>query len=121
MKCYYHSDSDAVAICKNCSRGLCRECAADVGNGIACKGKCEGEVKAIVEIIEKNKTVYQKTSAAYSMNAIVYALMSAPMFVFGFVIMRRFSALGYFLLMFGGICLLGAGLTYFAGRKFVKK
>ena len=121
MKCYYHFDSDAVAICKNCSRGLCQECAADVGNGIACKGRCEAEVRAIVEIIEKNKSVYQKTSSAYSINALVYALLSVPVLFFGFVIVRRSPALGYFLLMFGGVCLLGAGLTYSAGRKFVKK
>lgn len=27
MKCYYHEDRDAVAMCSQCGRGLCKECA----------------------------------------------------------------------------------------------
>lgn len=34
MKCFYHSQADARGICKNCSKGLCEECAVDVGNAL---------------------------------------------------------------------------------------
>jgi hypothetical protein len=53
MKCFYHPQIDAVAICKNCSKGICFECAVDVGNGVACKGKCEAEVQAVNQMIQR--------------------------------------------------------------------
>ena len=52
MKCFYHPEADAVAICKNCSRGLCRECVVDVKNGIACKDRCEEDVNALVKLVD---------------------------------------------------------------------
>ena len=53
MKCFYHPQTDAVAICKNCSKGLCTECVSDVGHGSACKGKCESEVQGYDEMIQR--------------------------------------------------------------------
>ena len=44
MKCFYHHEQDTVAVCKSCQRGLCPDCAADVGNGVACRGRCVGSV-----------------------------------------------------------------------------
>lgn len=75
MKCYNHPESDAVAICKNCQRALCMNCAVDVINGMACKDKCESEVKAINELFIRGKTAYQKTSSAYMSGAIIYGLL----------------------------------------------
>ncbi|MCW2956614.1 MAG: hypothetical protein JWO69_1483 [Thermoleophilia bacterium] len=47
MQCYYHSESSAVGVCKNCQRGVCRGCAAEVPNGIACGGRCEQQATSI--------------------------------------------------------------------------
>ncbi|MGA2248287.1 MAG: B-box zinc finger protein [Verrucomicrobiota bacterium] len=30
MKCFNHPSVDAVALCKSCSRALCRECVGEV-------------------------------------------------------------------------------------------
>ena len=49
MKCFNHEGVDAVAICKNCNKALCHACASDVGNGVACTGACEDEVRALNE------------------------------------------------------------------------
>ncbi len=62
MKCFYHNSIDAVGICKNCNRGVCSECAADLKNGIACKNRCESEVQAVNELINRNKNSHQKAS-----------------------------------------------------------
>ena len=121
MKCFYHPETDAVAICKNCSKGLCRECAVDVGNGIACKEKCEAEVKAIVELIERNKTVLQKTSGAYSRSAIVFALMGLLLLGTGSFVIIRGGDGGYFLLIMGLIMILGAILAHTSGKKLLQK
>lgn len=76
MKCFNHDGADAVAICKNCNKALCHTCAVDVGNGVACTGDCEGEVRALNELIRRNRTAAQKTGYAYNRNAIVYALIA---------------------------------------------
>lgn len=83
MNCFYHHDASSVAICKNCQRGLCPACAADVVNGTACRDRCEAQVWAINEVIERNKTGYQKASAAYARNAILYALLGGAMVLIG--------------------------------------
>jgi len=41
MQCFYHTDRSAVGACRACSRGVCRECAAEVGIVIACKNRHE--------------------------------------------------------------------------------
>lgn len=37
MKCYYHRDIDAVAVCTGCGKGLCQRCAVDVGGIVHCR------------------------------------------------------------------------------------
>jgi hypothetical protein len=76
MKCFNHDSSDAVAICKSCNKALCHACASDVGNGVACLGDCEHEVRALNELIRRNRTAAQKTGYAYNRNAIVCALIA---------------------------------------------
>ena len=40
MRCFTHKDKEAVGTCKACSKGICWECAADLGHSIACKSSC---------------------------------------------------------------------------------
>ena len=118
MKCYYHTSVDAVAICKNCSRGVCQECAAEVGNGIACKSRCETEVEAINRMISRNKTAYQRTRAAYSRNAVIYLMLAAIFIALGGTEFRAGLFFGWFWLLTGAIFLIAAVLNYSTGRKF---
>jgi hypothetical protein len=41
MNCFNHPGVPAVGICKACQKGLCKECALDLGHGIACKNHRE--------------------------------------------------------------------------------
>ena len=45
MNCFEHDKTEAVGVCKICKKGICRDCAADSGIGIACKGKCTDKLK----------------------------------------------------------------------------
>jgi hypothetical protein len=45
MKCYTHSEVDAVGFCRVCGRALCRDCVAEVSGICCCKGRCEASVK----------------------------------------------------------------------------
>jgi len=54
MKCFVHSDRDAVATCNSCGRGLCHECAVEVSSGLACRNRCEDRVRRLKSLIERN-------------------------------------------------------------------
>jgi hypothetical protein len=49
MKCYYHPEKDAVAICKECGKPLCEECAHEFNGKIY----CEEDLKKIQESSKK--------------------------------------------------------------------
>jgi hypothetical protein len=44
MNYYEHNDRPAVGLCGRCLRGLCKDCAAQVGTLLACRGRCEDDV-----------------------------------------------------------------------------
>ncbi|SRR5258708_4708200 len=75
MKCFYHPDRDAVAICKNCNRGLCQEDAVVVGDGIACKDKCEDKVRQLNALLDRNIATVQRAGTTYSLNSLLYVIM----------------------------------------------
>src|SRR5262249_52940930 len=54
MHCFYHQDKYAVGVCKSCGKGVCIECAVDLGKGLACRGRCEESVRAITQLIDRN-------------------------------------------------------------------
>lgn len=117
MRCYYHPEQEAVGICKSCNKGICRECAIDIGNGIACKDTCEDEVKAINEITALSKKAFQKTGTAYSRGALVFLFLGISFVAFGIIEPQ----LRLFMIIVGAIMLLGAALYYLSGRSLANK
>lgn len=115
MKCFYHPEADAVAICKNCNRGLCPGCAADLDNGLACRGRCEAEVQSLLEVQRRSKTGYQKAAGAASRTALWMALMGM-MFLAGGLL--TFKSGGPPMLIFGAFFLLGAVFQFISARRF---
>ena len=51
MKCFYHPDREAVAVCSRCGKPLCKECAKEYKGKIYCKD-CLEEIKK-EEALEK--------------------------------------------------------------------
>jgi hypothetical protein len=49
VNCFNHPDVPAIGFCKYCQKGLCKECAVDLGHGIACSNH-RLEVTALKEI-----------------------------------------------------------------------
>jgi len=78
LKCFYNPTRDAVGVCKNCGKGLCADCAVDVGNGIACKGNCEIRVKGINSAVMVNVRT-QKTITIF------YGTMGLVLIMFGLI------------------------------------
>jgi len=117
MKCYYHPEQEAVGICKSCNKGICRECATDVTNGLACKGICEDEVKALNEITALSKKAFQKTGTAYSRGALIFLFLGVFLATFGIIEPR----LRVFMISIGAIMILGAVLYYLSGKSISNK
>jgi len=57
MRCFNHRDREAVGTCKACSKGLCAECAVDLGHGLSCRGPHEATVESYRVMLERNNRV----------------------------------------------------------------
>jgi len=115
MNCFYHPQVVAIAICKNCNKGLCGDCASDVGNGMACKNKCESEVRAINELVNRGKTAYQKTgnfAAAIGAFFIICGLLAL-----GAMFSTRESAL----IIPSSFLLIAGAIMFLFGRKYKRR
>lgn len=121
MRCFNHDAADAVAICKNCGKALCRACAVDVGNGIACPDGCEQEVRSLNELLQRNKTSSQKTGYAYQRNAVVLLLIALGFVYLAFDAFRD-NRQPIFVMTTGSaiIFFLAAFFNYSTSRKFLK-
>lgn len=53
MKCFHHREADAVGLCKACNKGICGECAAEVGMGLACRDTCVEQVRLVNELVAR--------------------------------------------------------------------
>jgi hypothetical protein len=62
MKCFYDLSKDAVGTCKSCGRGISFDHLTDMGKGLACKGRCEDDVKALISLIDRNIASSSATS-----------------------------------------------------------
>ena len=110
MKCFYHAQADAVGTCKNCYKGVCRECAADLGDGLACKGRCEPAVEACNTMIRRNVRSSERSWIAF-------ALLGLLIIAYGLAEVQRGSAIGVGSLVFGGIFVVLSAMNVLAGRK----
>ncbi len=118
MKCYYHHEADAVAICKSCGRALCPGCAADVGPGTACKQRCEENVAALNVIVERSKSAYAKAGRVHKRHAIWLLILGLVFIGFGglpILLSRNYGA--SFMVVFGIVFLLGALFSFTSGRQ----
>ena len=122
MNCYYHYDHPAVGICKSCNKGLCYECAVDIGNGLACKNSCEAEVKALNDVLERSKTAYKKTGKVYKRNAVISALIGCFFLLWGIlqVALSDEAGLAVLFIPFGVIFLIASFLSIRSGKQIAR-
>jgi hypothetical protein len=62
MKCFY-SGTEAVGICKFCGRGLALASATEFPQGLACRNRCEAEVKSGVALAEVDRKLTALSAA----------------------------------------------------------
>jgi hypothetical protein len=108
----------AIGLCKNCHKGLCEECAVDVGNGLACKHQCERQVRSINERFNHNQRMLRRWAPAYRRNAIAFSLLGLAFLGYGIFL----AAAGQFILgvpagAFGIFLLYAALMSHNEGRR----
>jgi hypothetical protein len=81
MRCYYHQDREAVGTCKSCGKGLCSECAVDLDKGLACRGRCEQDVRAVIQLVERN--IRMEPTASRLLQSGRLARLAAGLFMLG--------------------------------------
>ena len=102
MKCFYHPGSDAVGVCKSCGKGLCPDCVADLGKGIACRSRCETDVEIIIGLIEQSPHSVRWSGAlvlVLGLILIAAALMGYGMGLFPYVLGTLCVVYGLFAVM----------------------
>ena len=118
MVCYYHLDKPAVGLCKYCQRGLCSECAASVGDSLACKGLHEEQVRAMEALMQKNILQSKRVGSDYLRNTIFYGVVGILFAVFGLSQLRWLGLQAVVYLMIGLALLWAALANYLESRKY---
>ena len=130
MRCFYHQDREAIGSCKSCGKGLCPECAVDLGKGLACRGRCEADAQAVIQLIEQNvrhmevveralqgrrSVLQQNTSTRYA-TGLFLAVAGAIFSIFGAADLENFA----FAFALGIACLIFGIYWIILGRRFAK-
>ncbi len=112
MRCFYHEDREAVGSCKSCGKGVCRDCAVDLIKGLACRGPCEADAQALIQLIDRNiqlsatSTSIIKSSRGVRSSTAVFQFVTGAVFIgWGLTDLERLK----FLLV------LGAGFIAYGG------
>jgi hypothetical protein len=93
---------------------LCPDCLVDLGKGMACKGRCEGDVRDLIAVTEVNVAVISKMPRQLRVNRLGSSLMGwflasmGALFVLLSALSNPASGGGF---LFGGL-LLFFGLAY---------
>jgi hypothetical protein len=108
MRCFYHASHEAVGICKNCNRGVCRECAREVGDSLACRNRCEDKVAEVNQLWSRAGDTRRAAALTYRRQGIVALFMGILFACMGAVFRPweahgAFGILGYIFMAFGFI------------------
>ena len=116
MRCYYHRDVDAIATCRNCCRGLCDACAAEVNKMAACRGRCEADVAAVQSLLARSDRAF--TTAARQLRIAAFlCVLFAALFV---VLARRLPhpIMTWLLIPAALVLLIGATLLVINAKRY---
>jgi len=118
MNCFYHQDITAVGLCKACSKGLCPDCAADLGHGIACRGKHEQRAEEIEYLISKNSDATRAAKNSYRTGVLFLGFIGVVFTGYGLFGRTEMSWLS---ILIGGGFLMSALVAFIQSRGVWRK
>ncbi len=114
MRCYYHQDRESVGSCKSCGKGLCPECAVDLTKGLACRGHCEEDTRALIQLIDHNikmqptaSRLIQAGGSARMAGSLFFLASGAVFLIYGLTSERELTFITIL-----GVCFLAYGLFH---------
>ena len=115
MNCFNHTDRAAVGTCKACCKGLCSECAADLGHGLSCRGNHEKRVEELEKLISRNVLVQDTARGAKYVTPVFLLFMGAVFTIYGWL----YAKTGKFVVILGmGFLVYGAYVLVVNRRAF---
>lgn len=103
-----------MGCCRSCLKGVCRECAHDVGGGVACRNECEEAARGIIAMVRQGVdqrgvqgSLVRSTRGLWSGLALVALLVGVGVAAWGLTLpyFREISLLGIPFLIIGMLML----------------
>src|SRR6185295_5213953 len=120
MKCFYNPTKDAIGTCKSCGKGLSVGYAVDLAKGLACRNRCEDDVRDLIELVERNiriagisERIILKSKSSGFANAIFIIAAGLLFTVYGYQSDKNLllAGLGTLFLTYGVFTLLNRAAT----------
>ena len=119
MRCFNHPEVEAVATCKHCYKGICRECVLDSGCGLACSPPCKDEIRSLYAMISRSKKMYPIAARTQSRNGIWFVLTAAIFIASGLWIKADVPFMA-FLIGMGVLMLLAGAFSFLNSRRIAR-
>jgi len=116
MRCFTHQDKEAVGICKACNKGICAECAADLGHSLACNSSCIEQAHLLNSAMERSFVVLKSSKRYANIAPAFCAVMGSGFVYYGIQGYPKFN----FASMIGIGFLIFAGVYFFVMLKWYK-
>ena len=116
MNCFNHDTAPAVGICKHCNKAICHVCLTDTGDGLACSSTCVADVHALNGLINRSRNTAPLTDRNAYLTPLFLAMIGTVSSFFGLLNLHKGGA---FLLVFGVVFLVLAGLYFVRMRQWV--
>jgi hypothetical protein len=123
MHCFTHHDQEAVGICCVCGKGLCPDCAVDLGYAISCRGACEHEAQERHVRAIRSRAILDNHKRDRILQKRDRILLSALYIAIGLVFMWSgwFDSRFYLLAVLGPICFIFGLVRLVNQRRLSKK
>ena len=113
MHCFIHQDRNAVGCCKACGKGLCPDCAVDLGHGLSCKGPHEEVVQSHNAIINFNARTVSAAPKNIYLSPIFTAVLGSIFMWYGF---DKYHGIQNFLFILGAVFFVYSCILFFRIR-----
>ena len=96
MVCYAHRDRQAVAVCKNCHRGICQDCAIPDEHGFACSEECHQEILASNDMAETSRMLIASQRGQTPVTTIMLLVLGLASLVWGLLYLIGGESFGWY-------------------------
>ncbi len=117
MNCYNHPEKPAIAICKNCYKAICIECAIPGEDGFTCSEHCQRQIQVYNTMMEKSKMAYGMAPGRIPILTIFLFVIGAVFVLLGAINLLSSYTFGLFPLSIGIIFLVIGVLSYLNQKK----